>query len=75
MKNGKTLGIDGFPAEFFCVFWGRIKHFMLREFNCSFKHTCLSESLTTCVITCLPKGDKPREFRKNWGSLLMLSVA
>ena len=31
----KNLGIDGFPAEFFKVFWGRIKYFMLTAFNCS----------------------------------------
>ena len=74
MKNGKTPGMDGFPAEFFKVFWGKIKHFMLRALNCSFKHNCLSESLRTCVITCLPKGDKPREFLKNWRLLSMLSV-
>ena len=75
MKNVKTPRIDGFPAEFFKVFWGKIKHFMLRAFNCSFKHNCLSESLRTCVITCLPKGDKPREFLKNWRPLSMLSLA
>ena len=74
MKNGKTPGIDGFPAEFFKVFWGRIKHFMLRAFNCSFKHKCLSESFRPCVITCLPKDDKPREFLKSWRPLSMLSV-
>ena len=27
------------------------------------------------MITCLPKGDKPREFLKNWRPLSMLSVA
>ena len=73
MKNGKTPGIDGFPAEFLKVFWGRLKHFVLRAFNCSLTHNCLSESLRTCIITCLSKGDKPRELLKNWRPLSMLS--
>ena len=74
MKNGKTPGIDGFPAEFLKVFWGRLKHFIQRAFYCSLTHNCLSESLRTCTITCLPKGDKPRELLKNWRPLSMLSV-
>ena len=28
MKNGKTPGIDGFPAEFFKVFWPKLKYFI-----------------------------------------------
>ena len=25
MKNGKTLGVDGFPAEFFKFLWRKLK--------------------------------------------------
>ena len=33
MKNNKTPGIDGFPAEFFKVFWCKLKILILRAFN------------------------------------------
>ena len=31
MKNGKTPGIDGFPVDFFKVFWGKLKYFILHS--------------------------------------------
>ena len=31
-------------------------------------------SLRQCVISCLPKGDKPRYFLKNWRPISLLSV-
>ena len=34
----------------------------------------LSVSLRTCVISCLPKGDKSRKFLKNWQPISLLSV-
>ena len=33
MKNNKTLGIDGFPAEFYKVFWSKLKFVILRVLN------------------------------------------
>ena len=30
MKNGKCPGVAGFPAEFFKLFWGKLKYFILR---------------------------------------------
>ena len=74
MKNHKCPGIDGFPAEFFKVFWSKLKYFVLRALNCSFESGELSISLRQCVITCLPKGDKKRQFLKNWRPISLLSV-
>ena len=34
----------------------------------------MSLSLRQCIITCLPKGDKPRQFIKNWRPISLLSV-
>ena len=33
MKNGKCPGIDGFPSEFFRVFWSKLKSFVWRSLN------------------------------------------
>ena len=74
MKNKKTPGIDGFPAEFFKVFWCKLKFFILRSLNEGFTTGELSISLRQCVISCLPKGDKPRQFLKNWRPISLLSV-
>ena len=74
MKNQKSPGIDGFPVEFFKVFWGKLKYFILRSLNSGFHDGQMSISLRQCIITCLPKGDKPRHFLKNWRPISILSV-
>ena len=63
-KNQKCPGIDGFPAEFFKVFWAKLKFFVLRSLNCGYNTGQMSISLRQCIISCLPKGDKPRQFFK-----------
>ena len=74
MKNQKCPGIDGFPAEFFKVFWTKLKFFVLRALNHSYETGEMSVSLRQCIITCLPKGDKPKQFLKNWRPISLLST-
>ena len=62
MKNNKSPGIDGFSSEFFKVFWCRIKFFVLRSLNHSFEKGILPTTLRQCIISCLLKGNKPRQF-------------
>ena len=62
MKHNKTLGIDGFPAQFFEVFLVKLKFLVTRVPNYSFDNGKLPISLTQSIISCIPKGDKPREF-------------
>ena len=72
MKNQKTPGIDGFPAEFFKVFWEKLKYFVLRSLNHPYISGQMSLTLRQCIISCLPKGDKPRQFLKNWRPISLL---
>ena len=45
MKNDKSPGIDGFPVEFFKIFWGKIKFVVLRALNEGYeKGNCLKPS-------------------------------
>ena len=74
MKNNKCPGVDGFPAEFFQIFWGHIKYFVLRGLNYAYNSGEMTVLLRTCIISCLPKGNKPREILKNWRPISLLSV-
>ena len=74
MKHNKTPGIDGFPSEFYKVFWKHLKHCILKALNNSFQKGKLPLTLRQCIITCLPKKGKSRELIKNWRPLSMLSV-
>ena len=74
MNNNKSPGLDGFPCEFFKVFWGKLKYFVLRSINNSFDKGILPITSRQCVISCIPKGNKPREFLKNWRPISLLSV-
>ena len=46
----------------------------LRGLNYAYNTGEMTVSLRTCIISCLPKGNKPREFLKNWRSISLLSV-
>ena len=74
MKNNKTPGIDGFPAEFFKIFWCKLKFLITRALNHCFLKGELSATLRHAVITCIPKGNKPRNLLKNWRPISLLSV-
>ena len=45
-----------------------------RAINESFKLGKFSISLRQGLITCIPKGDKPRQFLKNWRPITLLNV-
>ena len=74
MKNGKCPGIDGFPVEFFKVFWKKLKFFILKALNYAYDTGEMPLSLRQCLITCLPKGNKPRHYLRNWRPISLLSV-
>ena len=74
MKNGKTPGIDGFPAEFLKVFWSKLKFIIQRAINSSYDNNELPLTSRQCIISCLPKGNKDRTVLKNWQPISLLSV-
>ena len=74
MKNGKSPGSDGFSVEFFKVFWTRLGDFVVRSLNEGFLKGELSSTQKEGVIVCIPKGDKPREFIKNWRPISLLNL-
>ena len=74
MKNNKSLGTDGFTSEFFKFFYNDIKVFLKRALNESYKEGKLSITQRQGLITCIPKGDKPKQFLKNWRPITLLNV-
>ena len=74
MSNGKSPGPDGFPTEFYKFFWTDIGKYYIRSLNLAFEKGELSTTQKQGVITCLPKGNKPREFLKNWRPITLLNV-
>ena len=73
MKNGKSPGIDGFPAEFFKTFWRKIKYFILKAYKCAYNKGEMSTTLRHCLITCIPRGNKPKIHFKKWRPISLLS--
>ena len=75
MKNGKSPGIDGYPAEFSKIFWKKLKYFVLKAYSWSYTKGEMSISLRQCLVSYIPKGNKPRIFLKNWRPISLLSCA
>ena len=75
MKNDKSPGSSGFTTEFYKIFWKEIGHFVIRSLNYGFEHGQMSITQKQGIITCLPKGDKPRQFLKNWRPITLLNTS
>ena len=74
MKNDKSPGSDGFSAEFFKFFFKDLKVYIKRAINEGYYTGKFSVTQRQGLITCLPKGDKPRQFLKNWRPITLLNV-
>ena len=74
MKNNKSPGTDGFPADFFKFFWKDLGIFLIKSLNYGFKESCLSITQREGIIICIPKGNKDREYVKNWRPISLLNV-
>ena len=73
MKNNKSPGSDGVPADFYKVFWSKIKFFVFC-FTLCFAGKELSTTMKQTTLSCIPKGNKPRHFLKNWRPISLLNV-
>ena len=64
----------GSQVNFFKFFWSDIGRFLIRSLNYAFKHGHLSITQSQGIVSILPKGDKPREYLKNWRPITLLNV-
>ena len=74
MKNGKSPGTDGMTVDFFKFFWKDLCHYVVRSLNEGFSKGKMSITQREGIIVCIPKGDRPREFLKNWRPISLLNV-
>ena len=75
MNNNSAPGSDGLPAEFYKVFWSRVKRPLLACYHDSFINHCLPESQRLGVISLLHKGkDLPADNLDNWRPISLLNV-
>ena len=74
MKNNKSPGSNGYSVEFFKFFWSDLKEIIFKSINCIFSKKELPISQRLGIISCLPKGEKPRQFLKNWRPITLLNV-
>ena len=65
---------DGIPVEFYKQNWSDIGYLLIRSIRAAFITGELSITQKRGVITCIPKGDKPREFLKNWRPISLLTT-
>ena len=76
MKNEKSPRSDSFNRELYKLFCNNLGKFVFRSINYGYKTGQLSITQKQGIITCIPKGDKPRQFMKNLRpiSLLILYI-
>lgn len=74
MKMNKSPGFDGFPIEFYMVFWPDICDMLMDSYNNSLQNGVLSMSQRNGVITLLPKKDRNPLFVKNYRPITLLTT-
>ena len=75
LKNDKSPGPDGYTAEFFKFFWPDLKYFIFRSIQNGIAKGELSTTQKMGIISLLPKGNKPREYIKNWRPISLLNLS
>ena len=74
MQNAKSPGSDGITVEFYKIFWGDIKTYIINSINYSFDNLNMTELQKQGTITLLLKPNKDVSFLSNWRPISLLNV-
>ena len=74
MKNGKSPGIDGLPAEFYKEFFPYFGEKFVEMINHSFEKGTLCQSQRLGIITLICKNVEQSEFLTHWRPISLLNV-
>ena len=74
MKNGKSPGTDGLPAEFYKFFWLDLGADMTTSFNYAFSIGMLSISQRRRIISFIPKKNKDKSLLENLRPISPLNI-
>ena len=75
MESEKTPGTDGFPAEFYKVFWNDIPSTLINALNFAYETGQLSITQRRGIIKLIPKKDAEPYYIKNWRPLTLFKGA
>ena len=73
MPNGKSPGTDGFPVEFYKVFWIDLKDILLSCYVAAYRTGKMSILQRRGIITLIPKNSVPF-LLKNWRPISLLNM-
>ena len=72
LPRNKSPGEDGYPAEFYQLFWIDIKDYLLASYKASFQNKELSITQKRGVLSLIPKKENPLKL-KNWRPISLLN--
>ena len=73
MKNNRSPGSDGFSADFFKVFLGKLGHLIIRAINYGYEKGELSITQREGIVICISKENKARNNLKNYRPISLLN--
>ena len=73
-RNNVSPGSSGFTNDFYKFFWIDLKLLITKAVNYSYEHGSLSVTQRLGIITLIPKGDKDKNYLKNWRPLTLLNT-
>lgn len=74
MPNDKCPGMDGLMAEFYKVFWSKLKKPYFAAINSDIQKKRLHQSARLGLISLLPKPDRNLLLKKNWRPLMLMNI-
>ena len=75
MKNNKSPGSDGFPAEFYKYFWSDLKFIVMRMLVSSYESRVMPPSLQEGIIILIPKSGRPRNQINSYRPITLLNTS